>query len=291
MYPNAEVQINVRDFLNNPSRVERVLTELTRDKTIADYAFGQGDAQNGAVVYDEVLGHPADGDRDVEIIAPGAEFPIVGGSEEEQKLAKVDKYGGASELTFEAIRRNDTDTLNKRITIVSNLIIKRVNAVAVNALVRNPNINSLVLDESWSVTTSDPIADLFASKGLIDDNELGYTTDLFLINPLDAQEYLLGRKDIREQLPKESATANPVLSGDLGNLAGAEWIKSSTVKRGEIFALQRGISGSIRDEEGGIKSNVYDENGRQVKVIQGWRSIVPIITDPKSVTKITGFRG
>lgn len=288
MYPNAEVQLNVRDFINTPSRVERQLTLLTRDKTIADYAFGQGDAQNGAVVYDEVLGHPADQDRDVEIIAPGGEFPIVGTTEEDSKMAKVDKYGGAAELTWEAIRRNDADTLQKRLVIVSNLIIKRVNSVAVNALTRNKNINTLTVD-SWGGSTSDPIADLFASKGLIDDNELGYLSDLFLINPLDAQQYLLGRKDIREQLPKESATANPVLSGDLGNLVGAEWVKSSTVKRGEIYALQRGVSGSIRDEEGGIKSNTYDENGRQVRVIQGWRSIVPIITDPKSVTRITGF--
>lgn len=289
MYPNANVQVNVRDFVNDPTRVERVLSELTKDKTIADYAFAQGGANNGAVVYDEVLGHAAAQDRDVEIIAPGAEFPIVGVSDDESKTAKVDKYGGAAELTFEAIRRNDQDTLQKRLIIISNLIIKRVNSVAVNALVKNININQLVLDAAWSGTTSDPIADLFASKGLIDDNELGYSADLFLINPLDAQQYLLGRKDIREQLPRESASDNPVLSGDLGRLAGAEWIKSSTVKRGEIFAMQRGISGSIRDEEGGIKSNAYDENGRHVKVIQGWRSIVPIITDPKSVTRITGF--
>lgn len=288
MYPDANVQVNVRDFITNPSRVERVLTALTKDKTIADYAFGQGDANNGAVIYDEVLGHPADQDRDVEIIAPGAEFPIVGTTDEMQKMAKVDKYGGAAELTFEAVRRNDTDTMQKRLVIVSNLIIKRVNSVAVNALTRNKNINELIVG-GWGGTTTDPIADLFASKGLIDDNELGYEADLFLINPLDAQQYLLGRKDIRDQLPKESATDNPVLSGDLGNLVGAEWIKSSTIPRGSIYALQRGISGSIRDEEGGIKTHTYDEDRRQVKVIQGWRSIVPIITDPKSITRITGF--
>ncbi|MFT4471706.1 major capsid protein [Arthrobacter sulfonylureivorans] len=288
MYPNQNIQVNVRDFVDNPSRVERVLTDLTKDRTIADYAFSAGDAHNGAVIYDEVLGHPEDQERDVEVIAPGAEFPLVGITTEDQKTAKVDKYGGAAELTFEAIRRNDQDTLAKRMTIISNLIVKRVNKVTVNALVTNPNVNTLDIDTDWGQSSTDPIADLFAAKGLIDDNELGYTGNLYLINPLDAQQYLLGRKDIREQVQKEGE--HPVLSGDLGNLAGGEWIKTSTIARGEIWLLERGVSGSVRDEEGGIKSHSYDEDRRHVKVIQGWRSIVPIITDPKSVTKITGFR-
>lgn len=289
MYPKDQIQVNVEEFLKNPSRVERQLARLTKDKTIADYAFGQGDANNGAVIYDEVTGFPADPDRDVEIIAPGAEFPILGVSQEDSKTAKVDKYGGAGEMTFEAVRRNDTDTLNKRLILVSNQIIRRVNAVAVKALLSNQNINQQVIDSPWSETTSDPIADLFAAKGLINDNELGYVADLGLINPLDAQRYILGRKDIREQLPRESKELNPVLSGDLADMVGLEWITSAAVPRGTIYTLQRGVSGSIRDEEGGIKSNVYDEHSRQVKVIQGWRSIVPILTDPKSVTRITGF--
>lgn len=289
MYPKDQIQVNVEEFLKNPSRVVRQLERLTKDKTIADYAFGQGDANNGAVIYDEVTGFPADPDRDVEIIAPGAEFPILGVSQEDSKTAKVDKYGGAAEMTFEAVRRNDTDTLNKRLILVSNQIIRRVNAVAVKALVSNQNINQQVISAAWSETTSDPIADLFAAKGLINDNELGYEADLGLINPLDAQRYILGRKDIREQLPRENKELNPVLSGDLADMVGLEWITSAAVPRGTIYTLQRGVSGSIRDEEGGIKSNVYDEHSRQVKVIQGWRSIVPILTDPKSVTRITGF--
>lgn len=289
MYPNEKIQVNVKDFLDNPTRVERQLESRVRDKTIADYAFSQGDAHNGAVIYDEVIGFPDDPERDVEVIAPGAEFPIIGVSDQESKTAKVDKYGGSAELTFEAIRRNDNDTLAKRLDIVSNRIIKRVDQVAVKALTSNQNINKLVLNVDWTLTTSDPIADLFAAKGLINDNEMGYEADLVLINPLDAQLYLLGRKDIREQLPRESKELNPVLSGDLQGLVNLEWIKSTAIPRGTIYTLHRNVSGSVRDEEGGVKSLTYDEPGRHVKVIQGWRSIVPIITDPKSVTMITGF--
>lgn len=288
-YPAGNVALNVGDFLKNPSRVERVVRDLTKDKTIADYAFGQGDAKDGAVIYDEVTGHPEDANRDVEVIAPGANFPSIGVLDEEEKLAKVDKYGGESWLTFEAIRRNDVDVLNKRLQAVKNLIIRRVNKVCVNALTKNANINKLVLSKAWSDLTSDPIADLFSAKALIDDAELGYEGNLYLANPLDVQQYLLGRKDVREQLPRESKELNPVLAGDLGNLAGGEWIKSSAIARGELYVIERGMAGSVRDEEGGTKTNVYETPANQRTYIQGWRSIVPIITDPKAVTKITGF--
>jgi hypothetical protein len=289
MYPNQNVPVNVKDFLNNPTRVQRVVSEMTKDKTIADYAFSQGGANNGAVVYDTVLGHPEAQDRDVEIIAPGAEFPQVGILEEEQNTAKVDKYGGESELTYEAIRRNDQDTLMKRLTILRNLIIKRVNKVAVNSLITNPHINKLVLTTDWEDTLADPLADIFSAKAVIDDNELGYMSNLILINPLDLQQYLLGKRSVREQLPRENAALNPVLAGDMGRLADVEWIKTSTVPRGKLYVMERGVAGSIRDEEGGTQTNVYDLPGRQVKVVQGWRSIVPIITDPLAVTEVTGF--
>ncbi len=295
MYPNEQVLVNVDEFLKNPSRVNRVVRALTADRTIADYAFGQGDANQGAVVYDEVIGQPVDVDpnRDIGIIAPGAEFPQIAVISEIQKSAKVSKYGGESEMTFEAIRRNENDTLQKRLILLGNLIVKRVNAISVAALVTNPNINTMTIGDSWfgastGTANGDAIGALFGAKALIDDNDLGYVADLALINPLDAQQFFLNIKSIRDQVAVNT-TNNPVLSGDLGNMGNMEWIKSSTVPRGTIYVLNRGVSGSIRDEEGGTRTNVYELPARQVRVVQGWRSVVPIITDPKSITKIVGF--
>ena len=288
-YPAGQVNINVGDFLNNPSRVERVIRDLTKEKTIADYAFGQGDAKDGAVVYDEVTGDTDQADRDVEVIAPGANFPEFSGLDEEQKMDKVSKYGGQSFLTFEAVRRNDVDTLNKRLQIVKNQIIKRVNKVTVNSLVNHANIRGIGLTTTWETADYDVLADIFAGKARIEDADMGYAADLILANPDDVQKYLLGNKSIREQLPKEAKDLNPVLSGDLGNLCGVEWIKSASVPAGKLYIINKGISGSVRDEEGGVKTNVYDTPINQRTYIQGWRSIVPIITDPLSVVELSGF--
>lgn len=291
IYPNDKVAINVRDFLSNPSRVTRQVERLVGlGGTIADYAMAQGDANQGAVVYDQVTGEQLTPEREVEVIAPGSEFPEVVDVTTEEKLARVDTYGGKVEITRQAIRRNDVNEVQRKLTLLSNLVRKRVNAVTLHAVTTNPLINRADLSTDWADPTTDPIGDILVSLGIINDNELGYQADLALVNPLDAAEYFLGRKDVREQLPRENVARNPVLSADLGNIAGLEWIKNSSVPRGKLYVLQRGVTGSVRDEEGGIQSNSYYNNDRHVQILQSWRSIVPIITDPKSAVEISGFR-
>lgn len=293
VYPKRDVLINVQDFLSNPTRITRQLDRLVAETgTIADYALTTGPANQGAVIYDQVLSNSIDTDRDVEVIAPGAEFPEVTDYSLEERMARVSKYGGKVELTWEAIRRNDINEVNRKLNLLAYLVTKRVNAITVAAITANPNINRMALTlpaGGWGDTTTDPIGDLYMGKAMVDENELGYRANLGLINPLDSTQYFLGRKDIREQFPRENLANNPVVASDLGRVADIEWIKTPRVPRGTVYMLQRGVSGSVRDEEGGIQVNSFDENQRQTRVLQSWRTMVPIITDPKSVVAITGF--
>lgn len=287
--PNTKVQINVRDFLENPTRITRQLnTRLIERGNIADYAFGSGPANQGAVVFDELLSNSLTYERDVEVIAPGAEFPEVVDVTLQEKVARVAKYGGKGEITWEAIDRNDENEVARKLDLLSFLVTKRINAVAVAAIESNPNILSLDIGTSWSDTTTDPIGDIFTARSMVDDSDLGYQTNLALINPLDSVKYFIGRKDVRQQFTT-SVPGNPVLSGDLGNIADLEWIKTNRVRQGTMYLLQRGVSGSLRDEKNGVQVNSYDDNNRQVRILQAWRSVVPIITDPKSIVKISGF--
>lgn len=291
LYPNEKVLINVQDFLSNPTRITRQLNRLVNETgTIADYAFSQGDANQGAVIYDQVTSSEINPERDVEVIAPGAEFPEVVDFTFEEKLARVERYGGKQEITWQAIRRNDINEVQRKLNLLSFLIVKRINAVSVNAIANSPLINQMDLaGTDWSQTTTDPIGDIYQAKSIIDDSDIGYKADLALINPLDSVQYFLGRKDIREQFPREDMTRNPVVAPDLGRIADLEWIKTKRVPRGTIYIMQRGVSGSVRDEEGGIKVNTFDDQNRHTRILQSWRTIVPVITDPKSIVKVTGF--
>lgn len=291
IYPKRDVQINVADFLSNPTRITRQLNNLVNETgTIADYALAAGPANQGAVIYDQVLSNSFDLERDAEVIAPGSEFPEVVDYSLQEKMARVSKYGGKVELTWEAIRRNDVGEVQRKLNLLAYLVTKRINAITVQAITAHPEIHRLTLSGSdWASSATDPIGDIFMAKSLIDDNDLGYRANLALINPLDSTEYFLGRKDIREQFARENAALNPILAADLGRVADLEWIKTTRVPRGTIYMLQRGVSGSIRDEEGGIQVNSFDKQDNHVRVLQSWRSVVPIITDPKSVVALTGF--
>lgn len=292
MYPEDQLPIDyLKGYLNNPSRVKRQLTDATKGKTIADYAFGTGDAKQGAVIYDRVLGRFVETTRDVEKIADGAKFPLIGLTDQSALMAKVDTYGGAAEMTWKAINRNETDTWNRRQKALAGLVIEKVNKLAVAAIVADEDVNEHIIETPWTtVSGTDPIADIFMGKTLIDDvAELGYKADTALINPLDAQ-LILGRKDIREQYPRESRELNPVLSADLAGIGSLNWIKSNAVPLGSAYILQSKMIGSVRDEEGGLQTNVFDDQERHVKIVQAWRSIVPIITDPKAITVLRGIR-
>ena len=290
MYPEEQLPVDyLEGYLSDPSRVQRQINENLRDRTIADYAFGTGDAKQGAVIYDVVTGEVIEGDRDAEEIKPGANFPIITVDSSKPQLAKTDMFGGAVEMTWQAIKRNETDTWARRQAMLEKKVVKKINQVCLDAIINAPLQNELVLTDSWGDADVDIAANIFAGKSLIDDAELGYESDLAIINPLDAQAYLLGRKDVREQFPRESRDLNPILSGDIDGFAGLEWIKSNRVPRGQMYVLQRGVFGSVRYEDPQVQANIYDDNDRHVKIAQAWRSLVPIITDPKALTVIRGF--
>lgn len=293
IYPKSQVQINVQDFLSNPTRITRQLNNLVNETgTIADYAFTGGPANQGAVIYDRILSNSLTPERDVEVIAPGAEFPEVVDVEVQEMMARVERYGGKQEITWQAIRRNDVGEVQRKLNLLAYLVTKRVNAIAVAAIANSPDIISLALTTpatGWADTATDPVGDIFTAKGLIDNSDLGYRANLALVNPLDMTQYFFGRKDIRAQFARES-NLNPILSADLGRMADLEWISTNRVPAGTMYFLQRGVSGSLRDEEGGIQVNTFDDQNRHVRVLQSWRTVVPIITDPKSVVKMTGFR-
>lgn len=289
-YPPAEVQPQVREYLQNPTEIRADLEALVARRTIADYAFSQGPANNGAVVYDEITGERVEGERQAEVIAPGAEFPRIDDANVTPRTAKVDKYGGEAAVTQESRDWNEWDVVNQKLRMLRNKVITRVNAVAVNALRANSNVRTYGVSTAWGGSGADPIGDILRAKALVASNEnLPYEATLALIHPEDKAEFLL-TKAIREQFPREARDLNPVLDGEIDRIGGLEWISSPAVERGTIWEFERGTVGSIRDAGNGIQTEVYTENKTQSSIIQAWRHIVPIINNPKAAVKITGFR-
>lgn len=279
-------QITVEQFLKTPSRVTRVINDLTRQRFIAERIFASGDAVGGAVIYDQVTASELYTDRDVQAIEAGSEFPIVTSGETAPKVAAVTKWGGAAVLTYEAVRRDARDILNRELTKLRNTIVRKVDTVAIAALDAAP-INADTGTDWSDGTNGDPILDLAQGRSVIDDADLGYVADTILINPAQMVD-LIGRKDVREALPREALSGNPIANGQLNGFMGYTWYVTNRVAAGTAYILASTMAGSLRDELP-LYSRVIDQQERERWLVQAARVTVPIVTDPKAVLKLTGL--
>lgn len=278
--------ITVEQFLKTPTRVTRVLNDLTRQRFIAERIFSSGPAAGGAVIYDQVTASELYTDRDVQAIEPGSEFPIVSSGEAAPKVAAVTKWGGAALFTYESVRRDDRDVLNRELTKLRNTIVRKVDTVAIAALDAAP-INTDVGTDWSDGTNGNPILDLATGRSIIDDADLGYVADTMLINPAQMVD-LIGRKDVRDALPREALTNNPIANGQLNGFMGFTWYVTNRVAAGTAYMLSSTMAGSLRDELP-LYSRTIDQPERERWLVQAARVTVPIVTDPKAVLKITGL--
>lgn len=290
MYPPAPAtvsgqNITVDAFLRQPTVVSRVVNNLALNRFIADVIFSRGNAEGGSVLYEQLTASDLFTSRDVQAIAPGSEFPIVGDAAGEWKVAAVSKWGGAALITDEARRRDRRDLVNRALTKLRNTIVRKVDTVAMAALDAAP-IGTQSASGDWT-TTGDVIGDLETARAAIDDADLGYVADTVIINP--AQRIDVRKNSaLREALPRENANLNPVTTRDLnGLLAFENWIVSNRVPAGTVYVLASKIVGSINDEVG-LYTRVVPQEDRERTLVMAARPCVPIVTDPKAAVKITG---
>lgn len=283
---DGQGRITVEQFLKTPTRVTRVIEDLARERFLAERIFGKGDAQGGAVIYDQVTASELYTDRDVQAIDAGSEFPIVSSGESAPKVAAVTKWGGAAVLTYEAVRRDSRDTLNRELTKLRNTIVRKVDTVAIAALNAAPILTDTGTD--WSDSTAgNPVLDLASARSQIDDQDMGYTADTVLINPAQYVD-LISNTKVANSLPRDVVAANPIASGQLGNYMGFTWYVTNRVPAGTAYILSSMMAGSLRDELP-LYSRPIDQPERERWLIQAARVTVPIVTDPKAVLKLTGL--
>src|SRR5436190_2344396 len=85
----TEVTLDI--LSKQPTRVTKMVQDLTLEKFLLDRLFtSAGGVTGGAVIYDQVTENDLYTIRDVEKVAPGAEFPEVTSARLAPKIATVD---------------------------------------------------------------------------------------------------------------------------------------------------------------------------------------------------------
>lgn len=283
-------QITVDLALNQPNLITRRISDITLQKFIAPMLFtSSGQAvSGGAMRYQQAKINELYTSRDIEQRGPGDEYPNVGVDRQDEKLAKVEDWGGKTWISDEAKKRNDVATLNQNVTSLANTIVRKVNTrtVAVlDAAIADLGGAGTFIGKNWSTAVTNgvsptannalPQADFAKAQLLADQDELGVEYNLWVVNPQEAWNL--------------ANTYGPDLKALLDSY-GIELFQSNRVTAGTAYVAEKGAVGFL-DYEEGITTETWREPGRKVTNIQSY--VLPImgVTNPYSVRKVTGLAG
>lgn len=275
----SATKITVDMMLKQPTRITRMIMDITRERFIADRIFASGGGvTGGAVVYDVAQANELYTNRDVEMIAPGSEFPLVTTEQLAPQTALVEKWGGKTFILDEARDRNDTAGFVKLIRQLANTIVRKLNQRAVAALDQAITSGSrTIVGNSWSAynpETSPPSAspayDFGRAEMQAQNEEMGVNYNLWIVNPAQALSL--------------TAIYGPALSA-----AGMpNFYSSPRVVAGTAYVVQEGAVGQMR-----IEKPLYTTTWREEKVERTWTQsgVRPLwfVDNPFAVLKFTGI--
>jgi hypothetical protein len=284
----AGTLMTVDIMLNQPTRVTRMIMDLTLQRFIADRVFASaGGVTGGAVVYDQATMNELYAARDVERVSPGAEFPLLTGVQLIPKVASVEKWGGKVYITDEARDRNNAVLFMRLMRQVANTIVRKINARAIAELNSAVSaFNQTFVGRNWqtvitagtnaSTASNYPLRDFAQADMIAEVDELGVVFDLVLLNP---QEYA--------QLATIYGAQN--LAQFLAFINKQLYI-SNRVPAGTAYFVQEGQVGEMR-----IEKPLGTETWREPETERTWSqsSVRPVmyVTNPFSILVATGLAG
>ncbi|MDQ1174175.1 hypothetical protein QE430_002482 [Microbacterium testaceum] len=293
-YPFAAPSVNgstitVETMLNQPTRITRYLSDIALRNYISPLIFSTpGGVSGGAVIYDQLTLNDLFPTRDVQEVAPGAEFPNLTSEDGEPKVAAVEKHGGKFFVTDEARDRNDSGKIQREGRKIMNAMVRRQDARSIAildaALAQFPsqtvvasNWNNVVTGGSSQTNAALwPASDIARVQGLADTQELGVEIDTLIVNPSQAVQLRIVYGD----------DLNDVLES-----SGIQTLRASNrVAAGTAYALALQQPGEMRPEKA-LSTETWREHGSQRTWVQTDARFVSYVTDPYSVFKMTGLAG
>jgi len=273
--------------LNNPTRVTQTLMDLTLQRFFADRVFtSAGGVTGGAVIYDVLLLNQLYLNRDFEMIAPGAEFPIVTSQRVAPRVATVEKWGAKFYITAEARDRNQISTYTQQVRQMANTLVRKINQRAVDTLeAAITAFSRTTTGNNWTtvVTTGSsasnanlwPGRDFARVTQLAELDELGYDYTLWIMNP---QEYF------------NLATIYGNFLNDLLTSTGFDVFVTNRVAAGTAYVVAEGQVGEMRVEQPLMTEAWYEEETQRYWTQSSVRPMW-FVNQPYAMLKVTGLAG
>lgn len=277
--------LTVDSALNQPTIIRDRIAELADNQLLLPHFFHPhgGRVEGGAILY-TLLRYSDLFSTGVEQRAPLTEYPMVSGVDPETRLATVADYGGAVEIAYEEILRNNVSRLDQLTTQLVNEVSVKLDTVAL-AAVEAADIESVAVDADWdSLVLQGPEANLTASadrptahfaqaQELADLAGLGAQFDRLLVHPGQAR------------------ALRTAYAGDLTKMlesSGLTMHVNARIPAGSAYLTVAGQTGTVGFESP-LTVVVTDQPRTKSKLIQVY--VVPAfaVDKPHNTIKLTGL--
>jgi hypothetical protein len=290
--------VSISRFLNSPTLVARRLRTILEQRYIADSILsGRYTVSGGAVQYEtgETI-YTADNPV---ATSAGSEYALTSVATGTASIAKTVKWGQDTEVTDESIARQGISPVERALVKLANQNVKFVDSVALSAIASAVTATAAAA-AAWSTSTAaQKLTDVALAKANIIALNQGYDPDTVVLDDI-SYAYAYASFAAGGFLPRETNSANPVLTGSFMQIDGMNWLSSPNIPTaGVIIVLDSKMLGGMADENlGGPGYASAGGVGVQVKTMRedktdAWRLrcrrvTVPIVTEPAAGRKITG---
>lgn len=281
--------ISIPIWLQTPTRITRFVRDITLERFALSRLFGapNGSLSGGALIYDVVQANDLYLSRDISMIAPGAEFPIVTSVEAQPAVAVPEKWGAKTYILDETRDRNDAQRFQNDLRRLGNTFVRKANIRAMAIVLAAVTANSrTVSGHNWSTATlygasptapgATPAADLAAVQKQADTEQLGIRFDTIIWNPQEATNF------------------RNVYQGQAGQVLAdngfTEAFATPHVAAGTAFVVASGQLGEYR-----LEKPLGTETWRQPEYQLTWTQtdVRPLIlvSNPFAILELTGLAG
>lgn len=280
-------RITVDLMLNNPTRITKMIMDLTLQRFIADRIFSNGGSvSGGAVVYDVADTNQLYAARDVQRVEPGAEFPVIQTERPTPSIAEVEKWGGKVWIPDEARDRNQAASFTNKVRQLSNTIVRKINQRAIEVLEAAITASSQTMaGTNWTTVVTGgssqsnaslwPARDFAIAQSLADADELGIQYTLWILNPQDvAQLQIIYGEGLNSILAR----------------FGLSIYGSNRVTAGTAYVVAEGQVGEMRLEKP-LGTETWREPGRERTWVQSGVRPLMFVDNYPAILKVTGLRG
>lgn len=289
--------LTISRFLQSPTALSRALRTVMNLRFVSDQLLtNQYRTSGGAISYE--ISEPILNTRAVSAVAPGSTYPFDTPAAGTGALASVKKWGEASFLSDEVVKRSVyagneiARTLQKAVNTVVNKI-EAVTIAAIGSAVTNTSAATAV----WTTGSPNIFRDIEKAAATIIDQNQGYNPDTILMSSTKFA-YLVSDLTVASLRARENTT-NPIYGGNMTNIAGFNVVYTSVgnLPSDDVWILDSRMLGGMADEVNNDPGYTTIDKNIQVQTERiagrdGWnvwarRLTVPIIQEPAAAVKIT----